>query len=308
MKICVATPDIIGPIRNGGVGTAFLGLCEALRDAGHDVSVFYTSDHYEQGSAAYWKAEFRNRHAIEFIALSDAPPSKALFQPLPGVTGDVARSFRVYTYLKARRDFDIIHFPDYLGIGYFTVMAKAVGLDFQSTPIMVTAHGPLAWSHTYDFATSRDLRPLLCGVFEKFVVEHADALVSPSRFMLDWFADQGWTLPQRAVHAFNRLPASLAAPAAAGDSVPTTDSRVTELVFFGRIEQRKGVYLFIDAVNQLLGESASLLEGVKITFLGKLNQASVPRSILDLRLAAWPLTWSCMQDLTAEQAHACLSP
>src|SRR5689334_14716920 len=41
-KVCIATPDIVGPIRNGGVGTAYTSLARALAKAGHDVTILYT--------------------------------------------------------------------------------------------------------------------------------------------------------------------------------------------------------------------------------------------------------------------------
>ena len=41
VRICIASFDFVGPIRNGGVGTAFTSLGEALADAGHEVTFLY---------------------------------------------------------------------------------------------------------------------------------------------------------------------------------------------------------------------------------------------------------------------------
>lgn len=42
-RICLLTLDFVGPIRNGGMGTAFLALAEMLVAAGHEVTVLYPS-------------------------------------------------------------------------------------------------------------------------------------------------------------------------------------------------------------------------------------------------------------------------
>jgi hypothetical protein len=43
LRICIASFDLVGPIRNGGVGTAFTSLGEALATAGHDDTLLYLS-------------------------------------------------------------------------------------------------------------------------------------------------------------------------------------------------------------------------------------------------------------------------
>lgn len=307
MHVCVATPDILGPIRNGGVGTAFFGLCQALKAAGHRVTIFYTSTYYEEGDRHYWAKDYEERHDIEFVALEDAQPDSVRTQSLGGAEEYILRSYKVYEYFKKRRDFDVIHFPDYLGLAYYTIMARTTGVDFVDTPIIVTMHGPIAWSRSYGYSTLKSLEPVVSGVLEKFVVENADMVVSPSRFLLNWVENSGWRLPERTVHAYNVIPRGFES----GDEVlvvaeqPATKQSadgVRELVFFGRIEQRKGIYLFIDAINDLLDRSPELLEKVRITFLGKFNTSSISRQTFGLRLKNWPMPWKCIDDWDSGKA------
>ncbi len=309
MNICIATPDMLGPVKNGGVGTAFMGLLEALREERHKVSVLYTSMQYDTGSPEHWKEDFRRRHDVEFIPYADLPSTSVRFAPLQGADEYLYRSYRVYKYLCTRPDFDIIHFPDYLGIGYYTVMAKAVGLAFSNVPIVVTTHGPVAWSRASGFATPKDLKPMVSGVLEKFVVENADMVISPSQYLIDWFGEQGWNLPTETHHAFNNLPeerkSKMAQPGKAASS--RRRPAVKELVFFGRIEQRKGIYLFIDAINELLDRRSDSLDDIRITFLGKFNPTSISRSTFGLRLKKWPMPWQCIERYDADQALDYLS-
>ena len=41
LTICVASHDFVGPIRNGGIGTAYTALAEALAADGHQVTALY---------------------------------------------------------------------------------------------------------------------------------------------------------------------------------------------------------------------------------------------------------------------------
>lgn len=309
MNVCIATPDMLGPVKNGGVGTAFMGLLEALRSNGHKVTVLYTSTQYDTGSPEHWKEDFRRRHDVEFIPYADLPNASARFAPLQGADEYLYRSYRVYKYLCSRPDFDVIHFPDYLGIGYYTLMAKAIGLAFTKVPIIVTTHGPVAWSRASGYATAKDLKPMVSGVLEKFVVEQADMVISPSQFLIDWFTAHGWNLPKETHHAFNNLPEERKPDTAASSKKASAKRRppVKELVFFGRIEQRKGIYLFIDAINELLDTQPESLETIRITFMGKFNQASISRSTFGLRLKKWPMPWQCVEGFDADQALEYLS-
>ena len=41
LDICIVTCDTVGPIRNGGIGTAYYSLARMLAAAGHRVTVLY---------------------------------------------------------------------------------------------------------------------------------------------------------------------------------------------------------------------------------------------------------------------------
>jgi hypothetical protein len=43
--------------------------------------------------------------------------------------------------------FDIVHFHDYLGIGYYSLLAKRQGWAFQDTTFVVGLHGPSSWAN-----------------------------------------------------------------------------------------------------------------------------------------------------------------
>eukprot|EP00958_Prasinococcus_capsulatus_P021885 scaffold3032_cov375-Prasinococcus_capsulatus_cf.AAC.15 len=118
---------------------------------------------------------------------------------------------------------------------------------------------------------------------EQQTVAMADVLLSPSAYLLSWMEREGWTLPSKA-HRVRVQPYIM--PSAAREAIlqvqernprgqhnagsPQQNSPVRELVFFGRLERRKGLVLFCDAVDELI-KHWSPKEGspqLRITFLG----------------------------------------
>ena len=69
LAICIVTCDIVGPIRNGGIGTAYYNLAHALARAGHKVTVLYALGQFcENETIDHWQAEYA-KHRIEFVPL-----------------------------------------------------------------------------------------------------------------------------------------------------------------------------------------------------------------------------------------------
>ena len=92
-----------------------------------------------------------------------------------------------------------------------------------------------------------------------------DVLVTPSRYLLGWMRGQGWRLPE-SVSVIPYLTRSVAT----GEPPPTPvgdedASRVKRLVFFGRLEERKGLRPFAAALNRL---DSGLLDDVELEFIG----------------------------------------
>ena len=44
LEVCIVSNGILGPVRNGGISTLYMGLAEVLVEAGHDVTYLYTGE------------------------------------------------------------------------------------------------------------------------------------------------------------------------------------------------------------------------------------------------------------------------
>lgn len=285
-KVCIASFDFVGPIRNGGVGTAFTSLGEALAAAGHEVTFLYLSGNHCETSKplSTWIADY----AAKGIR----------FEPLPEWAGPrlespwhMAKAYEAYEWLKQRR-FDVIHFSEWRSPGYYSLVAKRQGLAFQQTTLCVHTHGPTLWSLLSNAEYLNRLEELELDFMERESVRLADVVVSPSQYLLRWMQERGWKLPEQTYVQQYIRPAS-ATPPARGASGP---ARVKELVFFGRLEIRKGLVLFCDALDRLVGHPS--LSGVNVTFLGKpgkVNDCDGGDYLRD-RAQGWPWRWSVISD------------
>lgn len=220
-------------------------------------------------------------------------------------------SKRVYDFLRARDgEFDVIHFPDNTGIGYFSVLGRVEGLALRKSKILIGMHGAeVEWSAMLNKRYPKDQMVAKQAVFEQRSAELADAIVSPSDYMLDYLHKRGWTLPNQTFVVPNIVPVGPVV------SLPENPTPITELVFFGRIEERKGIRLFIEALEILFGPDSTspLRRSIKtITFLGRDTtdrithsdvSSLVSRALLVLQTAGQvPFTFSFIKDLNRDDA------
>jgi glycosyltransferase involved in cell wall biosynthesis len=283
LRVCIVTCDIVGPIRNGGIGTAYYNLALALARAGHRVTVLYALGHYcETGTIAQWVRRYR-RLGITFVPLEreDVQGHDAL-----------KVSYSVYHWLR-RRTFDVVHCHEWRGVGFYTALAKRQGLCLSSATLCVGTHSPVLW-HLEGMNETADADALEVDFMERETVARADVLWSPSRYMLAWMRREGWRLPRRILCRPCLL---LDAGRAAVRRAPAR----SELVFFGRLEARKGLELFCDALDQLVDRGDA---PASVTFLGKAaSVGGVPSAeYLHRRGTRWPFAWQVIGTLDRDGA------
>jgi glycosyltransferase involved in cell wall biosynthesis/GT2 family glycosyltransferase len=269
LDICLVTSDLVGPIRNGGIGTAYSALARHLARAGHRVTVLYALGRYcEQGTIEDWQMLYA-RDGITLALLPDTDAGG----PVP-----LRVAVNVYRWLTDRR-FDIVHYHEWRGIGAYAAQAKRQGLGLTDTVLVAGVHSPSLW-HREGMREPPTADDLEVDFLERQSVALADELWSPSRHMLAWLRREGWQLPRRVmVRPYVVLDRSAASPV---DAPPKA-----ELVFFGRLETRKGLDVFCDALDLLTraGRAPS-----RVTFLGKAAQVEGQPSLefIRTRAEAWP--------------------
>jgi glycosyltransferase involved in cell wall biosynthesis len=285
-RICIVTPDIIGPVNNGGIGTAYTNLALSLARRGYDVTILYLlGDYCERGSIEQW-CDYYSHKNIRFVGMPqpDELVIQAPYHP--------RLSYLAYLYLR-NKPFDVIHFPEWSGFGFYTVLAKSEGLAFQASSIVIGTHSPTLWHTLSNAELIDDSSYLDRDYMERRSVELADLVVSPSQYLVDWMREQKWSLP-----GCVKVQPNILAHDLRRDFDASQLHQINELVFFGRLEARKGLKLFCDALDRLLVLLGP--DGVYpgVTFLGKDSRmhGKPSRDYLKGRASRWPFEWRMVSD------------
>jgi O-antigen biosynthesis protein len=258
VRICIASQEFVGPTRNGGIGTAYTSLARALADAGHEVTCLHVDARHSRPEEMQKWIKIYQGYGLTLVPLPETA-KPALVAPMQFV-----KSFDTFQWLKKNDRFDVIHFPECEAPGYHTLLARQQGLAFARSIICVGLHSMNAWVHAANQEYLTCVPELMLDFMERQSVALADMVVSPSRYLLEWIAELGWQLPSECYVQQYVLPQS------ARTVLPTAPDGVrdiTELVFFGRLETRKGAALFCDALDRLPAEVARKIKVV--SFLGR---------------------------------------
>ena len=290
LRVCVASFDFVGPVKNGGVGTAFTSLAEALARAGHEVTCLFLAGRWcENRTLEHWIEDYRKK-GIQFVPL---PESGLRYEAAWHIT----KAYEGYLWLK-EQNFDVVHFSEWKGPGYFSLLAKRQGLAFAQTLLCVHTHGPTLWHKLSNGEYVTQVDDVQMDYLECRSVQLAEVLVSPSQYLLRWMLERNWILPEKTFVQPYVRPATARAP------LPDAGRchQIRELVFFGRLEVRKGLVLFCDALELLKDDPQ--LRHVAITFLGKVDKISGRDSAeyLTERARSWP--WTCRLVSDRDQAGA----
>ena len=293
LPVVIVTPDFVGPVRNGGVGTATFWQARALVAAGAEVEILFTGP-MQVGHAREW-AEFHWRESgVRFVDLAswfrDNDPATGALRFYPE-SAHQRTSYLVLQYLK-RRSWAAIYFQDFCGHGFRTLQHKRAGLGFADTPCVVTLHSCHRWIREGMQTMPSSFPEVTLDFQEREAIRLADEIVAPSQYMAGWVSDRLGVSPGRV----------RVLPYCFMEEAPRPRTEVfegfEELVFFGRLETRKGLHLFLDALRN----GAALRGPIKrVTFLGKHSQVEgrASEEVIAATMKALPYEWQVVDNLDA---------
>jgi glycosyltransferase involved in cell wall biosynthesis len=252
-RVCFAVTELLGLVRNGGIATATTHAAQVLSEHGYQVDLFYC------GLQEELEAEWAERYRRAGVTVRWLDRSQMVHPPF------IADSYRLYQRLK-QLSYDAVVFQDWQGLGYCSVVAKRQGLAFDRTRLIHICHGPNEWLREANRQLMLDGHELGSAQMERRSAELADAIVGPSRHLIDWMQGAGWQLPDAQFVIPYFTEGDTVDLTARPEPVSVEGEPLTELAFFGRLEERKGVRMFAQALN-LLGPK--LLDGVIVSFVGR---------------------------------------
>ncbi|HEV3093125.1 MAG TPA: glycosyltransferase [Solirubrobacteraceae bacterium] len=297
-RVCVVTFEVSG-LTGGGIGTASTSLAQTLARVGHEVVLLFTG--WQEADAVKRNEHWRAHYAESGVRLEiiRAPGTHSVKNPhFP-----VRSAYEVYCWLRREQPFDVVHVPENMGHGYFAQLAKLQGSHFTGTTFVVGTHGPTRWAAEAN-RTALTLEEFLVNDFlERFSVANADLLLGPSTYLHDYLRSRGWEMPARVHVQPYALPAAVRSvdePEPNDDEAPAPLPR--ELVFFGRLETRKGVATFCDALDLLAGMADC--PPFEVTFLGPVAEVlgESADDYIARRALDWPWQWRLLADRDQRQA------
>ena len=304
-RICMVTWDLAGPMLNGGIGTAFRNLAVKLSHWGHNVTILYAlgSSVHQSSSLSFkeWQFYFKSKYSINLLPLS---ADTYLYDS----TMAVKVSYEAYLWLQEHEgEFDIIHFHEWQGTPFYSLLAKREGLAFSNVLLAVQTHGPSVWELEGANQFPDYIDWLDVDYMERESVAMSDILISPSSYMLTWFKNRGWRLPNKSFVQPNTMLADfpdLMSKSESEEHICPVGTTI-EFVFFGRLENRKGVYDFLDAAKMLLSNKSEEfnLSNTVFTMIGK----TVPNEFAAIKIRANELNASIFTSMNPEESAHYLS-
>jgi glycosyltransferase involved in cell wall biosynthesis/GT2 family glycosyltransferase len=271
-RVTIVTPDIVGPVKNGGIGTACFHYARSLAAAGHTVDVLFSGSVGDEARQR-WSAWYDD-YGIHFHTMDEVA---SIGVQVYGSRWHAERAHQIFNYLRTR-PCDYLIFQDWHANGFWAARAKQMGAAFSDVPIGLIAHSPNQWQKEGMSTFGRPVDDCSLEWAEKETIAAVDILISPSHHMLEWLQSHGYRLPDRVAICPYTFEDHTVAGAPA-------DVDKSHLIFFGRLETRKGLHVLGGALRELHQVGGRLPR--KVSYLGKMAEVNgVPTTKYLQRLKA----------------------
>ena len=175
-------------------------------------------------------------------------------------------SRRAHEVVSSIANVEAVYYADWRGNAVVPIRVKRTNTRV-APPIVTVLHGNSAWHRENMGWFPSSVDEMLIDASERYAIEHSDHVISPSAYGVRWAKRHGWrTMEEPHVLHYPFVPDDLMLASDKGAFAAGRPCR--ELVFFGRLETRKGVELFVDALT-LLANGGGMGTVEKILLLGQ---------------------------------------
>lgn len=271
----LVTPEYEGIFRNGGIGTYYQALSENLSKAGLYIVLLICRSQEKFGGISKipaLKYIFSTHECQDTLELSSQ--HIAILNQLQTWEWMDYESYCSLFFIQAIANafpnaYIYVEFPEMLGLGYRTLQAKRSGFLGQNCTIAVKLHSGQEWLQEAQTQYIQSTPKWFWQVshYEQYSFEQADLAFFLSHFLKRKVEQYGWKT-DHAIHlpyCFRIIEPSSETIFSRGD-LPTLPSQVIPLIFFGRLEARKGLLIFLEALQRL---SPDIIKKIHLLFLGK---------------------------------------
>jgi len=283
IRVGFVTFELGGPgTTNGGIATAMSALAKLQAAHGHRVDLFYCPFHGPPELPRLWFEYWATFGAsLHYLPRYDTAWNREL------ESNELCAA--ILHSVQEQGHFDVLHFHDTQGYAAPFAMLKRAGLGFERTKLVITTHGGTRWHNEPNGTPWKEAE----YNHELIGQRLCDLIVSPSGYMIEW--------NQRLDAAGSRhivLPNVLEPESKAATGRPPRRVVPQCLAFFGRVERRKGIDLFIAALRELSSRTSLRPE---VYILGRFG-TGYSRERLDSELEGIDCTVHLLQSLNPQQA------
>lgn len=260
-KVCIVTSEIVGPFRNGGIGTHCFYLAQFLSKLSDWETTIVYNGAIDKHDVHHWVRFFRDTFGAKFVWVRPSDRQSSTQWQAPTCLWDQISQLNC-EFLQNNPQ-DLVIFQEMLGGGFRSIQAKRSMRCFANTQLVVMVHSSWEWvNQSMGCLPAYGLPEMMTKFMERYSVQYCDELVSPSRYMLNWSKTDVASLPERTrvlPYLFEKKVVKV-----------RTERSADEIIFFGRLEQRKGLVLFLQALARIASHSSYADGGSRMVyFLGK---------------------------------------
>jgi glycosyltransferase involved in cell wall biosynthesis len=288
-RVAIVSSDVQTIFGNaGGAGAFSTRWANLLRQAGETVTIVMTrADREPMRVDPRWRALYQ-KNEISLIELQ-APPALATRRP------EIASMRMAEIAAPVLRVFDIVYFQDQGNAAFDLVRARRYSA--HPGPVCVTVlHGPSEWQLSSMRRYPELPNDLHLAWLERYSARNCDFVVSPSLYMAERLRALGWEFPS----GVEVLGLPMPEAAVVSEQLPAAEIR--RIVYFGAVEERKGIQIFVAALQSF---ARSVRDKPRVVLLGPAEDPELLQlSLRDLRAAGFAASHE--GSLDSEQAGSFL--
>src|SRR5262249_169318 len=183
--ITVVASELLGRAGTGGAGTADSLLAAALGRHGHRVRLLVARGRAPATLTPEWAQRY-----------DDANVEIRMLERTRGVSpAFLAPTLEVFHALRDDPP-EVVIADDWRGLGFAALRARQTALSLPDTAFVIHCHGPGRVLAEFAQKVPDTLNRFGEEVTERTSIELADAVVSPTAWLLDWMRTHSWPVPE----------------------------------------------------------------------------------------------------------------
>ncbi|MET0638214.1 MAG: glycosyltransferase [Chitinophagaceae bacterium] len=231
------------PFYGGGIGTYCVITARMMADEGHDVTVFVSDARVKD----FTESREGNVRLVRFNT------SRTNSSAHLGHVTNLAYEFAhiVKDFIQKEGKPAIIESQEYLGISYYLLQYKMLVFDWiRDVPIVLTVHSPSFLYLEYNEVNLFTYPIFWICEMEKFCLRAADALISPSEYIISEIGKR-FSLAEQHITV---IPNPYEARAIGIKEGTNHGAAAGEIIFYGKLSPQKGSFHLLKYFSQLWDE------------------------------------------------------